>query len=80
VAQEYGLRLTVRWTKFSMKDSGIEVLHIMDWLKKEEQKKSVSKIMDSWVKLIRDQSIYSTTKVNKDFFTIINVTIKPTGK
>lgn len=63
-----------------MKDSGIEVLHIMDWLKKEEQKKSVSKIMDSWVKLIRDQSIYSTTKVNKDFFTIINVTIKPTGK
>lgn len=64
-----------------MKNDGIEVLNILDWIKKEEekndQKHSVEVVLGDWVTLI-NQSRYAT-KINQTFYTV-NFEIKPTGR
>lgn len=65
-----------------MNGDGIEVLHVMDWLKREkelDQKQSVEAMLGDWVKLINKQSIYATKTINKNFYSVIKIDIKPTG-
>jgi hypothetical protein len=66
-----------------MKEGGIEVLHVMDWLKREENEQSINSVFADWIKLIdggKAKTVYSTKQINKTFYTVINLEIKPTGK